>query len=43
MDGLTVGVGHGKIDDSSSVDTEKQSLAFAKYASWFSYIRSTNG
>jgi outer membrane protein OmpU len=32
MDGLTVGVGHGKIDDSSSVDTEKQSLAFAKYA-----------
>ncbi len=32
MDGLTVGVGHGKIDDSSSVDTEKQSLAFAKDA-----------
>ena len=32
MDGLTVGVGHGKIDDTTSLDTEKQSLAFAKYA-----------
>ncbi len=32
MDGLTVGVGHGNIDDTTSLDTETQSLAFAKYA-----------
>jgi outer membrane protein OmpU len=32
MDGLNVGVGYGKIDDSTSVDIEKQALAFATYA-----------
>jgi outer membrane protein OmpU len=32
MDGLQVGAGYGKIDDTTSVDIEKQTIAWAKYA-----------
>ncbi|MDC0522147.1 hypothetical protein OAN46_02405 [Candidatus Pelagibacter sp.] len=32
MDGLQVGAGYGKIDDTTSVDIEKQATAWAKYA-----------
>jgi outer membrane protein OmpU len=32
MDGLQVGAGYGKIDDTTSIDIEKQTLAWAKYA-----------
>jgi len=32
MDGLMMGVGHGKIDDTTSLDTETQSMVFATYA-----------
>lgn len=31
-DGLSIGVGHGNIDDATSVDSEEQNLAFATYA-----------
>jgi outer membrane protein OmpU len=32
MDGLTVGAGYGKLDDANSLDIEKHSTMFAKYA-----------
>jgi len=32
MDGLQVGAGYGKIDDTTSIDIEKQATAWAKYA-----------
>jgi outer membrane protein OmpU len=32
MDGMQVGVGMGKIDDTTSIDVEKQSTIWAKYA-----------